>query len=78
MLNISLLWDDYSISTEEQKWAYIRITRNRLLNACDWTQLPDAPLTEEQKQAWGVYRQVLRDIPSSYTNADDVVFPIEP
>lgn len=44
--------------TEEQ----IRQQRNSLLLHSDWTQLPDAPLTVEQKAAWSVYRQELRDI----------------
>lgn len=32
-----------------------------LLRASDWSQLPDVPLTAEQKEAWAVYRQELRD-----------------
>jgi hypothetical protein len=32
-----------------------------LLQASDWSQLPDVPLTTEQKQAWAEYRQELRD-----------------
>lgn len=40
-------------------WASIREERNRLLAACDWTQLPDAPV---DTAAWAVYRQELRDV----------------
>lgn len=36
--------------------------RNALLQGCDWTQLPDVALTEQQKAAWAVYRQQLRDM----------------
>lgn len=43
----------------------IRTKRNQLLSECDWTQLPDAPLTVEQKQAWSIYRQALRDFPEN-------------
>ncbi len=34
--------------------------RAQLLQASDWTQLPDVPLAT--KEAWAVYRQALRDI----------------
>lgn len=37
----------------------IRAERNAKLTACDWTQLPDAPVDAE---AWAEYRQALRDI----------------
>ena len=41
---------------------YVRKRRNALLYSCDWTQLPDAPLTPAQRSAWVVYRQSLRDM----------------
>ena len=40
----------------------VRKRRNELLFSCDWTQLPDAPLTTSQRGAWRVYRQSLRDM----------------
>ena len=43
----------------------LRSRRDRLLFACDWTQLPDAPLTEAQRAAWRAYRQALRDVPET-------------
>jgi len=51
--------------------------RLMLLVDCDWTQLPDSPLTIQQKQAWAVYRQALRDFPAQpgYPNID---FPVAP
>ena len=47
-----------------QAMADVRSQRNALLTACDWTQLPDAPLTDTQRLAWRVYRQALRDYPA--------------
>lgn len=44
------------------RWSEVRAERNALLAACDWTQLADAPLSTEQRAAWQVYRQALRDI----------------
>lgn len=36
--------------------------RNKMLTECDWTQLPDTPLSTEKKAEWTTYRQALRDI----------------
>lgn len=58
----------------DAKWAEIRAERNALLAACDWTQLPDAPV---DAAPWAVYRQELRDIT---TQADpfNIVWPTQP
>jgi hypothetical protein len=41
----------------------VRVQRDVLLAACDWTQLPDAVLDAETRSAWAAYRQSLRDVP---------------
>lgn len=41
-----------------------REQRRLALRASDWTQMADAPLTPAKKLEWGVYRQLLRDLPS--------------
>jgi hypothetical protein len=40
----------------------VRIERNRKLSSCDWTQVADSPLSEEQKIEWQSYRQSLRNV----------------
>jgi len=53
-----------------------RLIRNLDLQASDWTQVPDSPLTEPQREAWRIYRQALRDLPSivgDCTSEDEVV-----
>ena len=45
--------------------AELRALRNYRLAECDWTQIPDAPLTVEKKQQWQQYRQALRDLPEN-------------
>lgn len=55
----------------------IRVERNRRISECDWTQLPDADLTAEQRQEWVKYRQTLRDI-TKQTDLDNIVWPISP
>ena len=62
----------------EQRWEQIRLHRSFLLAKCDWTQLADAPLTLEEKQAWQAYRQALRDIPQNFLLPEEVAFPTEP
>jgi hypothetical protein len=63
---------------DARKWSLIRNFRNLLLNSCDWTQIADAPLTLEEKEAWSIYRQALRDIPENYLTPDEVIFPTAP
>jgi hypothetical protein len=55
----------------ESLWSYIRKQRNVFLTHSDWTQLPDAPLTQIEKDAWSEYRQSLRNIPA---NNEEVEF----
>jgi hypothetical protein len=62
----------------ENKWNMIRQYRNELLSLSEWTQLPDAPLTPEEKQSWSIYRHALRDLPQKYGNPDNVIYPEQP
>lgn len=65
--------------TPDEVLAQIRAQRDRLLAACDFTQLPDSPLTEAQRAAWAEYRAALRDLPETCA-ADPaaVVWPQKP
>ena len=63
---------------DARAWDRVRVERDRLLAACDWTQVADAPLTAADKQAWADYRQTLRDIPQDFATPDDVVWPEQP
>lgn len=56
----------------------VRAERNKLLSDSDWTQMPDAPLTTEQKTAWQVYRQALRDVTAQVGFPYDVAWPNQP
>ena len=53
-----------------------RTQRDALLNASDWTQLPDVPLTT--KEVWATYRQALRDITLQPGYPHDVDWPTSP
>jgi len=43
----------------------LRTHRDLLLQECDWTQSVDSPLSDEKKAEWAIYRQALRDLPST-------------
>lgn len=62
----------------DMKWEQVRNKRDYLMSQTDWTQIPDAPLTADKKQAYSNYRQSLRDIPQTYSDPDDVVWPEKP
>ena len=61
--------------------AVARSTRNAILSETDWTQLPDAPISENTRQAYRVYRQALRDLPSNLgpiKDLSDITWPDAP
>lgn len=55
-----------------------RENRNALLRRTDYTQLPDAPLTAQQVQAFATYRQALRDVPQQAGFPNTIEWPAEP
>lgn len=55
----------------------LRMERDSLIVASDWTQFTDAPLTETKKSEWAVYRQKLRDLPA-VVDRDNPVMPTKP
>lgn len=82
---------DYSLFLEEQKdgratlvpytpppkaWSDIRAERDVLLRESDWIAMPD--VQHPQKEAWLEYRQKLRDLPSAFHTAADVIWPTPP
>ena len=60
---------------DAQAWDEVRAERDRLLAACDWTQVADAPV---DAAVWATYRQALRDVPQDYATPDEVVWPTPP
>jgi len=76
---------DFDIST--RSWVPIKRTaaeltasalskRATLLAQCDWTQLPDVPLST--KSAWASYRQELRDITAQPGYPRKIIWPNPP
>jgi len=73
-----------SAATSEQiseritaQWSTVRADRNQRLASCDWTQLPDSPLSVDQKAQWASYRQALRDV-TQQSDPFAIVWPTAP
>jgi hypothetical protein len=72
-------WELVNLSSEETdaQWVRVRTERNGKLFDCDWTQLPDAPLTNTQTAEWATYRQDLRDI-TDQADPFNITWPEKP
>ena len=53
----------------------MRTKRNELLAESDWTQMNDVELSDDAE--WKLYRQALRDLPSS-VDIEKIVYPLKP
>lgn len=56
----------------------LREERNLMLISSDWTQMPDAPLSDAARAAWREYRQALRDLPETATDVTNPAWPMPP
>lgn len=63
--------------TIDSQWSEVRQERNRRLTACDWSVLPDVPMTVERRQQWEAYRQALRDV-TEQPDPFSIVWPVPP
>jgi Phage tail assembly chaperone protein len=73
--NIQLVVDPEKLNSK--LWSEVRQQRNTLLTQCDWTQLPDVPLTADQKALWVAYRQELRDV-TNQPDPANITWPVPP
>lgn len=55
------------VQDQEKLFQFLRLERNSRLMESDWTQLPDSPLSAEEKDEWSAYRQALRDLTTTIT-----------
>lgn len=69
---------DYSESTVGSAPAWPRAKRDGFLQACDWTQLGDAPLTADEVTQAKAYRVSLRNLPAICTDAMSIAWPSPP
>jgi hypothetical protein len=71
--------DAWKAGAFDRAIAQLRQKRNALIASCDWTVLPDSPVTN--KTAWLEYRQDLRDITEGVdteAKVKAVIFPDKP
>lgn len=68
----------YKAVKDAEQAKAVRQSRDQSLKECDWTQLADAPFSQESKIAWTAYRQALRDIPQQEGFPWTVVWPTPP
>lgn len=80
-------WDDYEAwlaagnmpqPAPDTRASDTRAQRDSLIAACDWTQIPDTPLTATQRIAWAAYRQALRDVPAQAGFPASITWPVSP
>lgn len=65
---------NYSTALAQQA----RSRRNNALLSCDWTQMPDSPISDTKKAEWATYRQSLRDLPDQSGFPSTITWPTEP
>lgn len=79
MDNMMVVADLELAEAKKQKaWDLLRARRNSKLAECDWTQVPDAPLNAQDKEAWRLYRKALRDMPETTLDPESPVWPDKP
>lgn len=64
-------WD---AGANDRKAAEVRTERNEKITACDWRVLPDV----SNSDAWKVYREALRDIPTQAGFPWTITWPVQP
>jgi hypothetical protein len=62
----------------EHAFAALRAERDRRIKVCDYLIMPDYPLTEPQRTAWLLYRQLLRDLPGNTIDPTIPAWPVPP
>lgn len=62
------------------EWESVRRMRNALLQESDSYVLPDrwATYNQDEQYAWSQYRKALRDIPQTFIDPQEVVWPQKP
>jgi hypothetical protein len=79
---LSRVWNISTLSTAEKVRRWVLPAREYRLLKTDWTQMPDSPLSDEDKAAWATYRTALRNMTDqdieSMTSPEQLVWPEMP
>ena len=68
----------YNELLNTHKYEVLREQRNKKLTESDFSMLPDYHLSQENEEEWEVYRQALRDIPSTTEDPETPIWPEPP
>lgn len=66
---------EYEAGADDRAAAIVRTERDAKLAETDWTQVADAPVSQED---WTAYRALLRSIPEQEGFPATVNWPVEP
>lgn len=69
---------DLAGTRADPPWIAMRETRDALLTASDWTQMPDNQLEAALHAAWEIYRQALRALPEVTSDPVNPAWPVPP
>jgi len=64
--------------TEARKLSWVKKWRDSMLMWSDWTALQDNSLSDDDRNAWFQFRQLLRDIPQQGVPVEELVIPTPP
>ena len=70
-------WSAVQAQIDPEQWKIVRFQRDKKLQACDWTVLPDVPMDAPKRTEWETYRQSLRDV-TSQTDPFNITWPTPP
>ena len=70
-----IIYGEKVLELDDSSWENIRNKRDYILKSTDWTVMPGCSVDQAQ---WSAYRQNLRDIPQTYTQIKDVLWPNQP
>ena len=65
----------WAAGADDEAAAEVRKERDSKLAETDWTQVADAPVSQED---WAAYRALLRSIPEQEGFPNEVTWPVEP
>ena len=73
----SLVFESNILLETDTSWEIVRKKRDFLLKSTDWTLTPGSTVDQG---AWASYRQILRDLPQTYskTGLNSITWPKQP
>ena len=70
-------WSAVQAQMNPEEWKTVRFYRDKKLQACDWTVLPDVPMDASKRTEWETYRQELRDV-TDQSDPFNITWPTPP